>query len=263
MMNKNVPLGLIKASIRAAEDTLRLANDVLEAAKRVVRTPGYIAAQGVLDAASESLVVAKQAAAASIRSAKITFDATAHAQKAIIDEASDFLDATVTREVEKRALDAAQAILTKFNTDAQMVLGSLGSAVSQSYYGVEGVAFRGAQYTLQIAKGNVKTLDAAKSGLVVARRWADVLEDVAEWASRQGNVVGKAVLDLRKVQVVGTLDAACVKNGYLQTRVWGKFAGGEFDVQMELTPRKGEEFVRRLLERLLEAVKLGIVSVGK
>ena len=251
-------MATLNGLIRTASAFLRLATSSLDAAKAVINTPGYILAQTTLTTAETTLSTAQSTATSILSTAHSTLQSVAAGQAAIIKEAQSFLDATLTRGVEKLTFDTAKQALDTFAATVVAVLSGLRSAVSQSYYGVEAVAFRSAKNTLLLAEWNVREVNIARAALDLAREWADDVGEVARWVeNHQGEV-----LQVKGVEVWGALRAACVQKGYLDVRVWGTFAGEEVDVKIELTPKKGEEFVKRLVGRLLEGLRRGRLGVA-
>lgn len=232
---------------------------MLNAAKGVIRGPGYAAAQASVEAYKKGVETARTTADDTLRAANGTLAETQHAQDALVAQVQSALTLARSSSAEKRVADAAKGALRDFQRAEAKVLAGLQAAVNALAQSAEAVAFGAANVGLKVAMANTKDVDVAKAAVEVAKESGDAVMDAGDW------VVDHAVniLNLRTVTLSGDLRATCLSQASLKAHVEGTFAEQPVDFTVDFLPGKGEEMVKALFKRLMDDIKSGVMKIAK
>ena len=163
-----------------------------------------------------------------------------------------------TSGVEQVASNAAKKALADFQAAEVGILKGLQQAVDTLAQSAEAVAFGAATAGLNVARANIKDLDVARSAVKLAGEGADGVLDAGNW------LVAHAVnvLNIKNVDIKGDLRGMALKGAQLSADVQGTFAEQPIHFSVDFLPGKGEEFAKRLFEKLMGDAKAGLLKIG-
>ncbi|KAK7178411.1 hypothetical protein PSPO01_15541 [Paraphaeosphaeria sporulosa] len=249
---------ITQAGIRlaAAKAGLATANGLLEAAKAVVETPGYLAAQAAITTAQTSLSVAKQAADTNLSLANAALQQTQTTQAALVSAAQQAVTAT-SQGVEAAALNSAKLALQTYSDAEAKVIAGLNAAIQAVKTGLEAAALSSAQAALQEAQQNARDIDVARQALNAAQGAAGSVTQAADWITRHST----DILDVRKVEIEADLRGVVEKGIKLTANVSATFASKDVEFSIDLKIGDGDQFVKDIFNKFMGDIKSGAFTV--
>jgi hypothetical protein len=250
-----------KTKLASLQAGLATATGVLNAAKAIVKGPGYAAAQASIDAYTQGVNDAKRNAEASINLANMTLQSTITTQNALVTQAEAALKNVQTSSNELHTLQLAQATLSNFQDAEAKTIAGLQNAVNGLARSSEAITFNAANAGLAVAKTNTNDVAVARSALQYADTATEAVLDVGQWVTNhEGNI-----LNIRSVDVTGDLRGLCAQGSVLKAHIVGTFAEQNVDFNCDFIPKSGggEEFVKRVFKILLDDMKEGLLKIAK
>lgn len=159
---------------------------------------------------------------------------------------------------QKVALEKAQKALKGFKTTKQETIGDLKTKLEILPQSPEFAKLKSATKDLKIVKGAAKELEVAHEAVI------GIEKEVAKSGPKLGDIAEKIVealdnvFNIHRVELYGSLNDLVKKGQPLTARVQGVIAGIEVDFEIEYGIGKTLHFMRTLLWKLWDEVKLGI-----
>lgn len=190
-------LGLKLAGLETAKVT---ADGVLEAAKAVVHTAGYVADETAINAAKAALILAQDAAPGAISAAQLSLEAVDKATAASITAAEGTVKIT-EKGTEFVALQGAQVALSAYQAANDAIYKAASDAIDGLTSTAEYVAFHVAEGALATAKAATSSLDGLQDAL-------DIAQSAEELALKIGKYVtdhATTLVNIQKIELSGSL----------------------------------------------------------
>ncbi|RPD59113.1 hypothetical protein L226DRAFT_510190 [Lentinus tigrinus ALCF2SS1-7] len=192
-----VKLGLKLAGLKTAKVT---ADGVLDAAKAVVHSAGYIADETALNAAKAALTVAQNAAPGTIAAAQGSLEAVDKATAASVTAAERTVEAT-EKGSEFVALQGAQAALSAYKSANDAVFKAATDAINELTSCAEYIAFQAAQGALATAKAATSSLDGLQHALDVAQSGEELALNIGKYIADHAT----GLVDIQRIELSGSL----------------------------------------------------------
>lgn len=173
---------------------------MLEAAKAVVHSAGYVADQAAINAAKGVLTVAQNAAQGTIDAAKGVVRAVDTATQATVTAAERTV-AVTEKGTEFVAFQGAEAALTAYQTANDAVFQAAVAAIDGLTSSAEYLAFNVAQGALATAKAATSSLDGLQHALDVAQSGEELALHIGQYIV--DHVTG--LVDIQKIELSGSV----------------------------------------------------------
>ncbi|KAK6331789.1 hypothetical protein TWF718_002330 [Orbilia javanica] len=246
----------IAAEFGVKKAAFETANGILEAAKAIVKGPGYKLAEGTMLAARGSLEAAKITGKAAIDGASSTLQGVITAQNAIVDSAQQGLQFTKTAGNELKLWKLAEEVLDRYLRESNELLSGLQRGVDGLMQTAEYIAFTTAQRALQIAKENIGDMTLLRKGVDAVEKGSKTGLRIAQWAAKAlGNL-----FDIETIIMTAQL-GALHKDGRFTARIVGDVANKRVDFSTEFTLGDAKKFVEGIFKKLWNEIEEGILSI--
>ena len=235
-----------------ASASLSVAEGVLYAAENIVRGTGFLAAEGLIGAATAALDTTRDIKNAALDLARTALDEVKEVQEGLIQGAIDALHAAETASDELHLFDLAKSALEAGEALVQGIIDTAQKSVDALAACTEFLAFDVAEKALLFAKDNTKELNLARHAVEVTEGAVNLGLDIAEWAV---NHAGK-VIDLTKVEFSGSIASLIADGPPLMVNVQGLVLGTRVDIHIRWQPHFNlMEFIKALFNELWEMMK--------
>ncbi|RVD85034.1 uncharacterized protein DFL_003366 [Arthrobotrys flagrans] len=246
----------IAAEFGVKKAAFETANGILEAAKAIVKGPGYKLAEGTMLAARGSLEAAKITGKAAIDGASSTLQGVIIAQNGVADSAQQGLQFTKTAGNELKLWKLAEEALDRYLKESNELLSGLQRGVDGLMQTAEYIAFTTAQNALQVAKENFGDMDLLRKGVDAVEKGSKTGLQIAQWAAEAlGNL-----FDIETIIMTAQL-GALHKDGRFTVRIVGDVANKKVDFMTEFTLGDAKAFVEGIFKKLWNEIEEGTLSI--
>ncbi|KAI0715902.1 hypothetical protein C8T65DRAFT_694551 [Cerioporus squamosus] len=190
-------LGIKLAGLKTAKATT---DGVLEAAKAVVHSAGYVADETALNAAKAALKVAQNAAPGAISVAQGSLDAVDKATAASVTAAEGTVKVT-KKGSEFVALQGTQAALSAYKTANDALFRAATDAVNGLTSTAEYIAFHVAQGALATVKAAMSSLDGLQHALDIAQSAEELTLKIGKYIADHAT----GLVDIQKIELSRSL----------------------------------------------------------
>ncbi|KAI4521171.1 hypothetical protein K525DRAFT_256858 [Schizophyllum commune Loenen D] len=225
----------------------------LDVAKAVLHSARFVAAEGAIGGAQEALKGARTAATESIKAAETAVTAADHVSREAVNAANETLGA-VKWGGQYIAFKHARDALSTFHQTNDAVLKAAREAIDTVEECLEYAAFTTAQKALDVAKEALKSLDALRKALELAKASAELALRVGQWLADHL----LSLVDIRKIHLEGTLRGMLGVGGKISkpfsVYVEYTLAGRDGTFYGELDLRDVAAFIACLFAKLLKEI---------
>ncbi|KAL1733935.1 hypothetical protein EV714DRAFT_245753 [Schizophyllum commune] len=225
----------------------------LDVAKAVLHSARFVAAEGAIGGAQEALKGARTAATESIKAAQTAVTAADHVSREAVNAANETLGA-VKWGGQYIAFRHARDALSTFHQANDTVLKAAREAIDTVEECLEYAAFTTAQKALDVAKEALKSLDALRKALELAKASAQLALRVGQWLADHL----LSLVDIRKIHLEGTLRGMLGVGGKISkpfsVYVEYTLAGKDGTFYGELDLRDVAAFIACLFAKLLKEI---------
>ncbi|KAJ7055058.1 hypothetical protein C8F01DRAFT_1373976 [Mycena amicta] len=227
--------------------SMAAAHGFLTAAKAILQSTDYIAAQGVMQAAQATLVAAQKSGQEGIAAAQLTVSITDKATQASVNAASTGLG--LVGQAGPTMIAAASKALDAYKTGSVAMLNEAKAGVDAVSKGSEWLAYQSALAGLKVEQSSTHELDLANGGLEAAKQGGAGLMQAADYIASHS----VAFVDIHSIRFDGEFGKAA-KGAEFAATVQGNVAGQSFSLDMSYDPRKTAQFITNTFQKLLDKV---------